>query len=256
MNEGSIPRKLRAALWLLVLAADLRAQQPAEPATIEVETVKPHPAAVFHNNFAFQRNRFDLEDQAVLKLIAFAYGVNPRQVVGAPGWAESRHWDLSGTTTLRDDATFPQEQQLIQQLLTSRFGLKFHHEQREMSAYALEVVKEKPLLQAAAVPGAQPLEHTEGREGQRTEEYTASSISYFLTIRQLFMDRPLVDRTGLQGTFDFKLRYSYGDAPGNDQDAPPPLFTAVKEQLGLRFTPVKTAVDVMIIDHLEQPSAN
>lgn len=125
-----------------------------------------------------------------------------------------------------------------------------------MSAYALQVVKAKPMLPVAAHPGAQPLEHTEGRQGQRTEDYTASTIGYFLAIRQLFMDRPLVDQTGLKGTYDFKLSYSYGDAPNNDPDAPPPMFTAIKEQLGLKFEPVKTAVDVMVVDHIEQPSAN
>jgi uncharacterized protein (TIGR03435 family) len=109
---------------------------------------------------------------------------------------------------------------------------------------------------AAANSRGQPLERTNGRDGQRTEDFTSSSIAYFLTIRQLFMDRPLVDQTGLKGIYDFKLTHSYGDVPSGDADAPPSIFTAIKEQLGLKFEPVKTAVDVMVIDHIEQPSAN
>src|SRR6202000_1650038 len=54
-------------------------------ATIDVAVVRLHPAAVMHNNFRFSRNRFELEDQPMMKLIAFAYSLNPRQIVGAPG---------------------------------------------------------------------------------------------------------------------------------------------------------------------------
>jgi uncharacterized protein (TIGR03435 family) len=256
MRRRSFWWKLSAMAGFCLIAAAAHAQQDLVQATIEVDTVKPHPAAVMHNNFAFSRDRFVLEDQPILKLIAFAYSVNPKQVVGAPSWLDNKHWDMNGTTNLTEDATFPQEQQLIRQLLKERFGLRFHHEQREMSAYALRVVKEQPILAAAANPGAQPVEHTEGREEQRTENYRSSTIGYFLTIRQLFMDRPLVDQTELKGIYDFKLTYSYGDAPNTDADAPPPMFTAIKEQLGLKFEPVKTAVQVMVVDHIEQPSAN
>lgn len=78
----------------------------------------------------------------------------------------------------------------------------------------------------------------------------------FLIIKQLFMDRPLVDQTGLTGRYDFKLTYSYGDAPSADADTPPSMFTAIKEQLGLRFEPVRTSVDVIVIDHIEKPAPN
>ena len=238
---------------LLAVSAHAR-QQPQ--AAIKVVTVKPHPAAVMHNNFAFSRNRFWLEDQSILHLIAFAYGVNPKQLLGAPRWVDDRHWDISGTTNLTEDATFSQEQELIRQLLNERFGLKFHHAQREMSAYALKVEKGQPKLPAALNPGAQPLERSEGAAEHRTENYTSSSIGYFLTIRQLFMDRPLVDQTGLEGTYYFKLTYSYSDAPIRDADSPPPMFTEIKEQLGLKFEPLKAAVDAMVIDHIEEPSDN
>ena len=81
-------------------------------------------------------------------------------------------------------------------------------------------------------------------------------MAYFLLIKQLFMDRPLVDQTGLAGLYDFKLTYSYGDAPSTDADALPTMFTAIKEQLGLKFQPVKASVDVMVIDHIGKPTAN
>jgi uncharacterized protein (TIGR03435 family) len=240
----------------VVLSALGAAAQSKDDASIEVAVVRPHPAAVMHNNFSFVKNRFELEDQPLLKLIAFAYSLNPRQIVGASGWVAEDHWDMSGKTNLTDDATRPQEQQIVRQLLVERFGLQFHREKRELPSYALQVVKNTPKLAVAADPAAQPLEWTQGHDWVRTENYRSSSMADFLIIKQLFMDRPLVDQTGLSGRYDFKLTYSYGDAPTADTDAPPPMFIAIKEQLGLRFESVKASVDVMVVDHIGKPTAN
>jgi uncharacterized protein (TIGR03435 family) len=251
----SFYRELSFVAVLLLSALGASAQAGAD-ASIEVAVVRPHPPAVMHNNFSFARNRFELEDQPLLKMIAFAYSLNPRQIVGASGWVADDHWDMSGTTNLTEDATLAQQQQIIRQLLVERFGLQFHREKRELPSYALQIVKERPKLAAAADPAAQPLEWSQGHDSVRTENYRSSSIAYFLLVKQLFMDRPLVDQTGLAGLYDFKLTYSYGDAPDAAPDAPPPMFTAIKEQLGLKFEPVKASVDVMVIDHIGKPIAN
>ena len=127
---------------------------------------------------------------------------------------------------------------------------------QEMPAYALRVVKDQPKLAAAADPGAQPLEWTQGHGWVRTENYRSSSIADFLVIEQIFHDRPLLDQTQLTGRYDFSLSYSYGDAANQDPDAPPPLFTAIKDQLGLKFEAVKAPVDVMVIDQITRPTPN
>ena len=262
MNEGRVWRSLfvAASLCLATFAgrAQTTAPQSQMDATIEVAVVRPHPATVMHNNFSFPRNRFELEDQPLLKLIAFAYSLNARQIVDFPEWVEEKHWDMSGTTNLTADATLPQEQQLVRQLLKERFGLQFHREKREMSAYALQVVNGQPKLRAAADPGVQPMEWTQGHDWQRTENYRSSTMTDFILIKQLLMDRPLVDQTGLTGRYDFKLTYSYGDASNvdTDADAPPTQFTAIKEQLGLKLEPVKAPVDVLVIDSIKPPTAN
>jgi uncharacterized protein (TIGR03435 family) len=249
-------RLFTRVLMMSLLSVSAGAQTTGD-ALVEVAVVRPHPSAVMHNNFSFVKDRFELEDQPLSKMIAFAYSVNPKQIVGAAGWVSESRWDMSGKTNLTADATLLQEQQLVRQLLVERFGLKFHQEKREMSAYALQVLKAQPKLVAAADPAAQPLEWTEGRETWRTENYRSNTMGDFLVIKQLFMDRPLVDQTRLSGRYDFKLTYSFGDAPSAEaDDAPPPMFTAIKEQLGLRFEPVKTPVDVMVIDQIEKPTAN
>jgi len=178
--------RLWNGLLLLVLAACVQKgipQNTTPDAAIEVAVVRPHPAAVMHNNFSFQRNRFELEDQPLVKLIAFAYSLNARQIVGAPGWVSEKHWDVNGTTNLTADATAPQEQQLVRELLKVRFGLQFHREKREMPAYALQVVNGQPKLAPAADPNAQPLEWTQGHDWQRTENYRSSTMTDFILIK-------------------------------------------------------------------------
>jgi uncharacterized protein (TIGR03435 family) len=87
--------------------------------------------------------------------------------------------------------------------------------------------------------------------------------------RQLLADRfrPVVDQTGLAGRWDFVLKWTPDDSqfaamgakvppPSDAADAPPPLFTAIREQLGLKLSSEKTPVDVIVIDHVDHPSAN
>ncbi|MDP9049754.1 MAG: TIGR03435 family protein [Acidobacteriota bacterium] len=240
----------------VVLSAPAAITQPTPNVSIEVSVVRPHPPGVIHNNFSFNKNRFELEDQPLAKMIAFAYSLNARQIVGAPGWVSEDHWDMSGKTDLTEDATLPQQQAIIRQLLVERFGLQFHKEKRELPSYALRILKEQPKLTLAADPAAQPGEWTQGHDWVRTENYRSCSMGDFLIIKQLLLDRPLVDQTGLVEKYDFKLTYSYGDAPSTDADAPPSMFTAIKEQLALKFEPVKASVDVIVVDHIGRPTPN
>ena len=78
----------------------------------------------------------------------------------------------------------------------------------------------------------------------------------FILGMQFFFDRPLVDQTGIPGRHDFTLRYTYDEAHATDPNAPPGLFTAIQEQLGLKLNAVKAPIDVFVIDHIERPSAN
>lgn len=104
---------------MVFFSALAAAAQSTGTVSLEVAVVKPHPSSGTHNNFSFAKNRFELEDQPLLKLIAFAYALNPRQIAGASDWVSEVHWDMSGTTNLAEDATLPQEQELIRQLLGS-----------------------------------------------------------------------------------------------------------------------------------------
>jgi uncharacterized protein (TIGR03435 family) len=224
--------------------------------SIEVAVIKPHDPNSYHNSFSFRGDRFSLDDQTVSRLIAFAWAINQNQIVDAPNWLRDEHYDLDGETNAETDPTIPEQQQMIRKLLADRFGLKFHREKRELAAYALVVAKGSPKLVLAAHPDAQPGQHNEGHGTQTTRSFTSAAMSDFVLTMQFFLDRPLVDQTGLTGRYDFNLTYTYADAPNADSDAPPPLFTALQEQLGLKFQPTKAATDVLVIDQAARPSAN
>ena len=224
--------------------------------SIEVAVIKPHDPNSYHNSFSFRGDRFSLDDQTVSRLIAFAWAINQNQIVDAPGWLRDEHYDIDGKTSAEADPTVPEQQQMIRKLLADRFGLSFHREKRELSVYALVVAKGGPKLAPAAHPDAQPGQHNEGHGMQTTRSFTSAAISDFVLTMQFFLDRPLVDQTGLTGRYDFELTYTYADASASDPDAPPPLFTALQEQLGLKFQPTKALTEVLVVDHVERPSPN
>ena len=106
-----------------------------------------------------------------------------------------------------------------------------------------------------------------GREGlaARFESYSSlrttgnqiyASMPEFALMLLSSVDRPIVDQTGLTGRYDFQLKWTIDDADGTDPDAPPGLFTAIQEQIGLKLEPVKAPADVLVVDSRERPGAN
>jgi uncharacterized protein (TIGR03435 family) len=147
-------------------------------------------------------------------------------------------------------------QQMIQTLLADRFALTFHREQRELPVYAIVVAKGGPKLTPAANPTANPDQEGNGHGHYQTMTYTSASISDFILGEQYFEDRPLVDQTHLTGRYDFTLHVDRDDTQTTDPNAPPGIFTAVQQQLGLKFQPTKAPVSVFAIDHIAPPSPN
>ena len=221
-----------------------------------VATIKPHDPDSHHQGFNAVGDRFTILNQGIVGIMMFAYSLNPHQIVGLPEWAGSAHYDIEGTVDTPGEPDLHQQQEMLQKILAERFQLKFHKEKRDLPAYAIQVAKGGPKLSAAADPDAQPDQEGEGHGTEMTQVYTSASMADFLMGMQFFLDRPIVDQTGLTGRYDFKFRYTYNVEKATDPDAPPGLFTAVQEQIGLKFEPVKAPVDVYVIDQVEKPSAN
>jgi uncharacterized protein (TIGR03435 family) len=92
--------------------------------------------------------------------------------------------------------------------------------------------------------------------GQRTEVLKNASMGDLAAILQFRVGRPVVDQTGLKGRYDFKLQWTTDEVQTALPDAPPGIFTAIQEQIGLKLEAAKVPGDVLVIDQVERPGAN
>jgi len=221
-------------------------------------------------------------------LIRVAYQVRDFQISGGPDWIDSTHYDIEATAK---DKPAPKEwiqtmTSLLQSLLEDRFKLKPHRETKELPVYVLTVAKGGPKFQqskekscttfnwirnspppgqissihcgAAELTNAQ-LNRTLDAVGISIKGATpdAPGLMFFLS-REL--DRIVIDKTGLTGLFDFYLEWSRAATLDKAATSADPdnlsLFTALQDQLGLKLTPEKGPVEILVIDHAEKPSAN
>lgn len=141
--------------------------------------------------------------------------------------------------------------------------------QRQLPVYAMTIAKVGPKLKKAAEPKVIQLpDGSLGKDrslvwtpalepnGERSEHRSMQELADTLS---MFMDRPVLDRTGLKGEFDFTLEYDKDPDAINTPGAAlagPAMFTAFREQLGIQFKATKGPVDILIIDHAEKPSEN
>ena len=149
--------------------------------------------------------------------------------------------------------------QMMQLLLADRFKLVVHREMREMPVYALVVGKNGPKLKKSD-PDADPTAHFSGSGRNDVVTMPKAGMDDILgAISNSMLDRPVVDKTGLTGTYDVRLIFT-PDTRANRASEPDPndvsIFTAVQEQLGLKLAPQKAMIEVLVVDHAEKPTEN
>jgi uncharacterized protein (TIGR03435 family) len=252
-------------LLALLTAVVGRAQQPAEAKIMaadahpvfEVAAIKRSDPNDRNDGFHLDGRHLNIENQTVERMIVFAFGVNKRQIAGAPDWVSSERFDVDGVPDVEGQPNVKQAQGMVEKLLTDRFGLKVHREQRELPVYVVTVAKGgSKLKKSEGDPNGLPDQTGHNREGTRGMKFTNNTMSDFAMGMQFFLDRPVVDKTGLAGRWDFELNWTYDDSRLNEANAPPGLFTAVQEQLGLKIDAVKTLADVLVVDAVEKPTDN
>ncbi|MBV9182624.1 MAG: TIGR03435 family protein [Acidobacteria bacterium] len=232
----------------------------------EVATIKPSKPDEPGKMLSVQGSRFKTVNTTTSDLINFAYDVQAKQVVNPPAWVSSDKFDIDAQP---DTPGTPNPQQLkgmVQKLLAERFELKFHEEKKELSAYVLTVAKNGPKLKKSeGDPSGLPSLFF--RQLGYLTVRNASMAAFTHLMQSAVLDRPVVDQTGLEGRWDFILKWTPDESqfsgmgmkvppPSDAADAPPPLFTAIQEQIGLKLEAGKAPVPVLVVDHLEKPSAN
>lgn len=234
----------------------------------EVVTVKPGQPNARGKNIGFRGRHFLMRNFNVDDLLALAYGLHTRQIIGAPDWFNSELFDIDGIPDAEGVPSQAQQAIMMQKLLADRFALKFHHEQRELAVFALTVGKSGPKMQVTTARPDDPQGFGFRRLGDlMVRNMTMADFAKWF--QGSVTDRPVVDHTGLKDRYDFTLKWTPDDSQfaqfrstgalpstANDPNAPPALNDAVQEQLGLKIDPVKAMDDVIVIDHVEQPGAN
>jgi uncharacterized protein (TIGR03435 family) len=215
--------------------------------------------------------RFSEEAASLTDLLMDAYAVQRFQISGLPSWGDSGRdvYDIAAKVAGDEAPTLDQVRRMLQTLLAERFKLELHHAVREVSVYALVLGKNgsklKPAQDVCGAPGP-------GRGGDSGPAAFLFAWERLPEMLSQFAGRPVIDETGLKG------RYCTADGqeavlavttpamgrggesrPGNagpDADPGGEIFSAVEQKLGLKLEPRRAPVDVLIIDHVERPSAN
>jgi uncharacterized protein (TIGR03435 family) len=242
----------------------------ADPA-FEVATIKPSSStSPTMQGIGVNGRNFSTRNTSLNDLVSVAYGLHAKQIVGSPSWGESDRYDIAAVPDHEGAPDLQQLQSMIAKLLVDRFGLKFHHEKRELSAYVLSLGKSGQKLTESEVKSSLPNFGMQPKPDGLTLAVRNSSMGDFTTfMRSVILDRPVVDQTALNGKFDFVVKFTPNDsefnghppklptAPdGTEVDAAPDLFKALQDQDGLKLSAEKLPVDVLVVDHVEKPSPN
>ena len=258
-----------AAKWTLPPPPPRPKPMPADANPgFEVATIKPGAPGRQGKLIGFQGRHFNAINFNVNDLISFAYGLHTQQIVGAPAWFATDLYDIDGVPDVDGTPSQKQQNLMLQKLLADRFQLKFHHEQKELPVYVISLAKGGPKMTKSTAGPDDPIAFFFRAFGNLT--VANLSIKDFATWFQgSVTDKPVVDHTGLTDRYDFKLLWTPDDSqfvqfrghnplppPRDDPSAPPSLYTAVQEQLSLKFEATKALDDVIVIDHVEKPSPN
>ena len=260
------------ALAALILSATgLHAQSSAPRPkfdAFEVATVKPVESDKQSGRFITMQgnNRFIEKDYTLKLLIAAAYDLNPRTISGGPSWLDSEHYDITALTPGEVRPNHDEQMSMLRSLLTERFKLAFHREQKEFSIYELQLAKGGPKLKETSAAAGDPVVVGPGMVYPQRVVLPARNAtmgSFVSLLQRAILDRPVVDKTGLTGRYDFDLEWAPdetqfgGDVQAASAETPaPPLFTAVQQELGLRLEATRGPVDALVVDKAERPTVD
>lgn len=264
LRRTEISIMIRRASLILLLTCPGFAQL-----TFEVASIKPaDPDARGSSIQLVPGGGLNVTNMPLRTMIALANGVREFQVSGGPGWVGTGRFDVTARVapsaakgqedlakmnegqfkTVRD-----QSNERLRALLADRFQLVVHKETKDQPIYALVVAKSGAKLQEAKAPGAR-----QGMNmGRGRAQGFGASVEMLVQDLSSVMGRPVIDKTGLNGKYDFVLEWTPDmAATGDSAPVGPTIFTALQEQLGLRLEAQKGPVETIVIDRAEKPSEN
>jgi uncharacterized protein (TIGR03435 family) len=240
------------ALWIISVTLQVQTNGIA----FEVASIRSHTGEVtFSADPALRGSQVRGTASTLLDMIEVAYGVRPEQISGGPDWVRKDRFDLEAKVPGSTPPTPDQFRAMMQNLLAERFQLKVHPETKQVAIYALTVDRSGSKLKPSAsrtMPTGFVRATAEGVH-METESGTMEKLAQQLSVTA---GRPVVDKTGLNGTYKFTLDWFPADRIPSPDSTIPSMFAALQEQLGLKLESATGAQEVLIIDRVEKPTAN
>ena len=245
-------QRVRIGVLLVAVAAAVSgaAAQPPQK-SFDAVSIKRNRTAAAASDTNTTPGRLSLVNVTMLSVVLRAFGVMPPQIVGSPDWLTSERYDILAVTGDGAALTDVSRREYLQHLLAQRCAFSFHRETREIRVYSLVPSKEGPRVAVHAGPGEYAMRVQPVDDGRLRLRSTRGNMTRLAEILTGQVGELVIDRTGLAGEYDFTLEW----VPNlNETAAGASLFTAVREQLGLRLEPGKRPTDAIVIDRIERPS--
>ena len=232
-----------------------------------VATIKPSDPNLPGYGTHISPGQFSASSYTLRLLIIYAYDLHRDQVLGGPAWLDSDKYNIVAKPDGDGQPTATQWKIMLQKLLADRFGLTFHRETRTLSVYELTLAKGGPKLTPVEDDSADAVGDISFSELGKLQARHATMADFVHSMQRNVLDRPIVDRTGLSGRYDFALSWVPDEfqfsavrtpggppMPGNTEGAD--LITAIRQQLGMQLKATRAPAPVIVIDHARTPSDN
>lgn len=274
--EGYMRQKCRCVLVLSVflgIVGLVECVVGQEYANFTVASIKPSadnfPGMVIR---PLGNGGYSAQKVVLLALLTSAYGISPQRIVGLPNWGNTDRYDIEARYERRDRPA-PQLNLLLQGLLRSRFALAAHMEKRDFPVYFLRTIakdgkpgtglKRSQFDCSDSTTANSPRQNNQrapnGAAACTAIEWPGAFIAGGVTMDSLTRSiripagRDVINETGLPGNWEFSLEFA---PPGDTSGDKPDIFTAIKDQLGLRLDSGTGPLEVLVIDSVARPTAN
>ena len=254
-----------ASTGLALFAGSMLAQPPPIVARFDVASVRAAnggKGGVRGGPGSSDPGRIAYSSITLKDLLSRAYGIEGFRVSG-PGWISVSRYEIAAT--LPSNTSQEVFKLMLQTLLVARFGLKAHRETKELPVYSLVLRKDgakfKQTDPTAPHPGGLPVPGGGSlvtEDDGHTMHFYAVSMASLISLLSNWADRPVQDKTGLTGRYDFQLKRPALGSPSTqpvEGDSRPSIPSAL-EELGLRLESTKGPVEIFVVDHVERPAAN
>lgn len=248
----------KIGMTLLLLGGLALTELAASAQQFEVVSIHPHTVDDINQRSVQVQpgGRIRFVGMPLSTFIMPAYDVWSFQIIGGPSWIDTDGWDITAQAEgIQGRLTREQLSPRLRAMLEDRFQLKIHSETRQLPGYSLTVDDHGPKLQP----------NTDGKVSNGNNRDTLNAkketMQWFAAFLIQTLGGTVVDETGLKGEYDFVLHWSPEStqlAPSDDSSGSkyPSMFTAVREQLGLRLVKRTVPTELLVIDRVQRPSPN